>query len=239
MATNYKSTISAIGDEVALVLRHDNLDSRIYQWIGMAYGDMLQRFPIEFFQELVTETIADTDTSEAFTTQDTIGTPMAVVIKDASNYLWMPQYRSPIDYSRMIAGSTDADSTKPNVWTIMQDATPEDAFFIWPGASGALLAHIFHMAPGLASPPVGTDYLANIPYHFEDVVIWGAAMFGAFILRKEIYPIYQQEYEEAILGLGAILGYKPDATPVFRSINGPYAGTVPMNVGARFPETIS
>lgn len=239
MATNYKSTVSAIAEEVAAILRHDNIDSRIFSWIGMAYGDVLQRLPIEFFQELVEETIDTGNTSEAFTTQDTIGTPMACVLKNASHYLYVPQYVSPADYSRITVDSTEADATVPRLWTMMQDATPEDALFIWPGASGDMTAYFFHMAPGLTSPPAGADYLPNIPYHFEDVIIWGAAAYGASVMRLQAYPIYQQEFEEAILDMGSIFGYKPDAAPVFRSITGPYAGTVSMNAGARFPETIS
>ena len=239
MATNYKSTVSTIAEEVAALLRHDNIDARIYSWIAMAYADVLQRLPLEFFQELVTETIGTGTATVPFTTQDTVGTPMAVVLKNATHHLYLPQYVSPADYSRVTVDSTEADSTIPRLWTIMQDATPADAFFIWPGASGAMTAYIFHIAPGLTAVPAGGDYLPNIPYHFEDVVIWGAAALGASILRTQAYPIYQQEYEEALLGMASILGYKPDATPVFRSITGPYAGTVPMNAGARFPETIS
>lgn len=239
MATNYKSLISAIAEEVAAILRHDNIDARLYAWIGMAYGDVLQRLPLEFFQEMVTETISDTAFSEAFTTQDTVGTSMAFVVKNSSHYLYVPQYVSPADYSRATVDSSEADSTVPRIWTVQQDSTPEDAIHIWPPASGAMTAYLFHIAPGLTAVPAGSDYLPNIPYHFEDVIIWGAAAIGATILRTQAYNIYAQEYEEAILSMASILGYKPDATPVFRSITGPYAGTAVMNAGARFPETIS
>jgi len=239
MATNYKSTVSTIAEEVAGILRHDNIDARIYAWIAMAYADVIQRLPLEFMQELVTETVDTGTATEPFTTQDNIGTIMAVVLKNATHYLYVPQYVSPADYSRITVDSTEADSTVPRLWTSMQDATPADAFFIWPGASGEMTAYVFHIAPGLTSVPAGGDYLPNIPYHFEDVIIWGAAAYGGAVLRTQAYPIYQQEYEEAILAMGSILAYKPDSTPVFRSITGPYAGTVSMNAGARYPETIS
>jgi len=239
MATNYKSTVSTIAEEVAALLRHDNIDARIYSWIGMTYADVLQRLPLEFFQELVTETVATGTAVVPFTVQDTMGTPMAVILKNATHYLYVPHYVSPGDYSRVTVDSSEADSTVPRLWTIMQDATPEDAFFIWPGASGEMTAYVFHIAPGLTAVPAGGDYLPNIPYHFEDVIIWGAAALGASILRTQAYPVYQQEYEEALLAMGSILGYKPDATPTFRSITGPYADAAAMQTGARFPETIS
>lgn len=236
MATNYKSSVSAIAEEVAALLRHNNIDTRIYGWIAMAYADVIQRLPLDFFQEMVTETIDTGTATEPFTTQDTVGTPMALVIKNATHYLYVPQYVTPADYSRITVDSSDADATVPRVWTIMQNATPADALFIWPGASGAFSAHLFHIAPGLTSVPAGGDYLPNIPYHFEDVIIWGAAAIGATLLRTASAPIYQQEYEEAILSMASILGYKPDATPVFQSITGAYAGA--LQSGAKFPETI-
>lgn len=238
MATNYKSTVSTMAEEVAALLRHDNIDARIYSWIGMAYADLLQRLPLEFFQEMVTETILDTTANIPFTTQDAVGTPMAMMVQNATYYLRVPQYVSPADYSRITVDSEDADSPQTRLWTIMQDATPEDAIYIWPPAAGNIFVFLFHIAPGLTAVPGGADYLPNIPYHFEDVIIWGAAALGASVLRTQAYPIYQQEYEEAILSMASILGYKPDAAPVFRSITGPYAGTVPMNTGARYPETV-
>lgn len=240
MATNYKSTVGTLAEEVADLLRHDNIDARIYSWIGMTYGEVLQRFPLEFFQELVTETFVAGEESKAFTTPDTVGTPMALVMKTSTHSLYSPKYVSPQDYSRITVDSTEADADIPRVWTIMQNATPADALFIWPGCVGASVAYLFHVAPGLTAVPTGADYLPNIPYHFEDVIVWGAAALGASMLRTPAYPIYQGEYEEALFAMSSILGYKPDSTPVMRSITGEHAGSMMAGGGGgRFPETIS
>jgi hypothetical protein len=241
MATNYKSTVGQIAEEVAGLLRHDNIDARVYAWIGMAYADVLQRLPLDYFQEFLQEAVAATAATDELTTDENVGTPMACVMQATTgSLLYLPTWVTPAEYSRItITDSVEGDSTIPRVWTIMKNSSDNDAVFIYPPSSGGHAVYLFHIPPGLSAVPATADYLPMIPYHFEDVIIWGAAMFGAQIIRSAATQVYVAEYEEALQDLGMILSYHPDSTPVHRSIDGAYEGTPRMRNMAQFPQTIS
>jgi len=236
MAGNPISLVSALAEEVADTLRHDNLDTRIHQWIGLAFNDMVDRSPIELFQEATVVTVADGDSSVAFTTD--ITTPMGATFVDANSKLYVASYVSSTDFSRLTAiGAAITASTMPLYWTIKQDGTTQK-LFISPPASGAIVATVFWAGKYLSTSPGGSDKL-DLPYHFEHVLVWGAAALGAMAVRPSLHPLFQAEYEQALGDMQQIVSYHPDATPVRRSITGVHAGSRKMQAPPRFPQNIS
>lgn len=232
---NAISTVEDLAGEVADLLRHDNLDTRLYQWLGMAFNDIVQRSPLELFCTYSQDIVATGEYSTAI--GEHIGTPVAAIFVNA-DIVYMARYVTPADYNRITStGAEIAAATIPLFWTVKNDGSTYK-LFITPPASGATTVTLVWAGNYLDTPPTNTSIL-GFPYHFEHVLIWGAAAIGASILRTPAFPIYEAEYGQAFDEMLSLIGYRPDAVPVLRSIKGPYAGTPKLNAPPRFPQTIS
>jgi len=234
---NAISTVESIANEVADLLRHDNLDVRIYQWIGLAYNDIVQRSPLELFCTYTELTVDSGEYVSNAAIPDQIGTPVAAIFMNASK-VYMARYVTPADYNRITSTGAEVPvGVVPLFWTIKNDGATY-TLFITPPASGDTVVTLVWGGNYLDTPPTNTSIL-NLPYHFEHVLIWGAAAIGASILRTPMFPVYEGEYGQAFDEMISLVGYRPDAVPVLRSIKGPYAGTPKLQAPPRFPQNIS
>jgi hypothetical protein len=234
---NSKTLVSALAEEVADLLRHDNLDTRIYEWIGLAFNEMVQRTPLSLFYKMETATIASGASSV-----DLVGLPGVLtmaVFRGADDRIYLPQQLSPTDFRRLKASSgTVANATVPLAWTLVSDGTEENRILVFPGMGQDVFITLLSLSQHMESVPVGTDFL-HLPYHFEHVVIWGAAALGAEALRTQASSVFFNEFENSLQEMTVMMAYAPDATPALRSLNGAYAGTGRLKTMPRVPDTIS
>jgi hypothetical protein len=237
---NGMSLVSSLSTEVGVLLRHDNFDPRIYEWLSLALQDIKVRAPVDLFFEMLSGTILDT--TFAGVLSEDITYPVALVVWRSSDYaMYSPKYVSPSDYDRVFSGSGDPITANvPLIWTIKNISTAgstSQALWVYPGRSGTADYRLFHINT-TASVPTAAEYL-NIPYHFEHLVIFGAAAIGAAALQLPTAPIFDAEYEQALQDFKMINTYRPSSFPLLRSISGPYAGTQRVPAIARFPANIS
>ncbi len=232
---NAMSSVSDMAQEVATLLGFDNIDSRIYQWLGMTYNEILQRQPVDLFYTCNKYTVANERHSIAL--PENIGTPTAAIFSN-DDTVYAAQYVSENDFDRKVAtGAVMPQSTIPRYWTIRKYASTQ-SFCIYPMADGATDVYLIWLGNYLTAPPVAADYL-SIPYHYEHILIWGAAAQGSQVLRLNSYAFFTSEFEEMLNELYQLQGYKPSSTPVRKSITGPYEGTHRMAGAPRFPQNIN
>jgi hypothetical protein len=232
-----RTQIAAMAEEVATLLRHSNLDVRIYTWLSMAYDDLVSRSP-----QLLSTAGSIFSMNDAAVTNPTpmspnrVDNPIGLIYLDGTNYYWfIPEYVPFPDMQRMWSGSYAGASaaaeiaTGPRYWSwgpeIGDTTTNYGAIWFYPTRSVVGIFYVIQNLKGIAGamPSVGQTFI--LPYAFENALIWGAAAIGAGALRPSLYPLYQGEYESAAKSLLDILSYGPDATPVMRSSSGPYAGS--------------
>jgi hypothetical protein len=223
---NILTTVGDLAEEVADILRHDNLDPRIYEWIGLSYAEVQRRAPLEMFRTVVSGSFLTGASRDNYT--GGVGSalnPIACIFVSASDIVAVAQYVTPLDYHRLVAtGASLPTSATPSHWTVTHDALG-DAVRVYPAASGALrYTLIFPGLAGAETPPGSSSYL-NLPYHFEHVIVWGAAAIGAEMVRPAMVPVFHAEFEEALNDMLGMMGYHPSAVPVLRSVTSPYGGT--------------
>lgn len=228
---NSSSTVNALADEVADLLRHDNLDTRILVWISSAFNDIIRSTPSLMFLNIVTVQITAGNNSIDLLVDDDepkFIEPYCGVFMDASKNVYAPRYKTLIDFSKFAKTSDGQNVTAaiPEIWTVAPSTTEpgKSTLHIYPKASDTITATIFYTGTMLTTPAGGGDML-DFPYHFENALIWGAAAFGARVLRPQLFPIFEEEYRSHVQDMNTILAYKPDLTPVLRSVVGPYART--------------
>lgn len=246
------SLVSVLVDEVADLLRHDNLDTRVQTWLRMAFNDMASRMPVWRFFEWA-HTAAISLGTLGYATLPTNGgsegvDPVGAIVFDNTGKIWTPRYVPYLEMRRWNRNlSLDALPTGdgPLVWTIgpyPKEGTSTDAgrnnVFWYPVSSAAtwymsLLGRINREPTDLA---LTTRY--RVPYHMEHALVWGASYFGAKFLRPQIAEVYLAEYEQAIRNLTWVLTFKPDATPIMRSLGAPYEGTSRLSTMPRIPSNI-
>jgi hypothetical protein len=242
---NARTTVNDLAQEVADILRQDNVDRRILQWIGLAYNRLVNKAAIRLFYDTLTKTITSGNASATLTDTEEagLGSPVALIVKNAANFIYCPQFLTPADFARMTqerGGASATSSTVPQYWTIKESSGDpgKSTIHIYPEASGGTFnLTLLYTGRSLDDAPAGTDTLF-LPYHFEEAIIWGAAEFGSKLLFPSRTQLYAQEAEEAALRLYSIMNYSPDANPHLKSVTGEYGGTRHMNRGARFPTNI-
>jgi hypothetical protein len=236
------TSVGSLTDEVGALLRHDNIDTRINTWITSTYNDIITRAPLELFQKYVKLTLPlglEIIDISALTAE--VGNPIALIYQDSTNKIFMPAYRTMADYARTahsMGGSALSIGPVPLIWSIgpvAAEATGKSSVHVFPANAAAATLYLFYTANRETTPVASTGYL-DFPYHFEHVLIWGAVAKGYKALRPAMYQIAKAEYEQALGDLYMIMGYRPDETPVFQSINGAYAGTGRLATPARYPD---
>lgn len=230
-----QTTVANLAEEVALLLRHDNLDNRINQWLALAFNDIASRKPDPLFSSVTTATIAASATSVTIT--DQVGTPRAAMAVDTNGVLYIPTQLAPTDYGRISTSESTAPPGNPRYWLIEKSGATMK-LKVWPSAATETYYTIIWSGNPVTSELAGTDYL-NIPYWAESVVIWHAAAIGAAIVRPDLAPLFTGEAEQLIQDMYWIIGLKPDSVPILREISSPYGQSPRMAVPPRLPETIS
>lgn len=228
------SFASDLVNEVINIIRVDNAYPRAYEWLGLAFNDICQRTPVGLFHEVSVDTI--TTGNDSVTLGEQVGTPVAAIFVNADTKLYMAHYRTPADFDALTKiGSSISAAVQPKYWTIKLDGTTY-SLFISPPASGSTIATLIWSGNYSSTVPTGATQF-NIPYHFEQVLVWGAATFGALSGAMDRYMVCKMEYEEALKDMYTILMYHPDSASVVNQIKGPYVNTGLESRGARWPET--
>jgi len=220
------STLSQLSQEVGTLLRHDNLDVRIHQWLKMAYRDMVTRASLWRFCTL--SSAITVSTAGLFDLSTAPGCDiLGLVFVSSAGDNACPKYLQPTDFNRIIHSreGSSVPSGTPLVWT-RQGADGR----MYPAPSIAGNAYVLY-SPNSVDLPTQSTHRFQVPYHWENALIWGAAAIGAKSLIPQLYPLFQGEYEEAIQKMVSMLTYRPDSTSVMRSVVSPYGGTV---TGRRF-----
>ena len=235
------STLGQLSQEVGTLLRHDNLDVRIHQWLTITWTDLLSRASVWRLCQLRgagSISMGNYSTSVNGPIQDILG--VYIHLQASPLTVYTPKYVQYSDFCR-IAFSQDGGEMPtgaPLIYTLGPSTSSgnNQTLMVYPAATGILVPHILTVGTGWTIPSVTTAGFA-LPYHWENVLIWGAASIGAKSLMSHLYPLFQGEYEEAIQKMISMLTYRPDSTPVMRSVVSPYGGTV---TGRRFrlPEEI-
>jgi len=238
---NVLTNVNGLVEEVADLLRHDNLDTRINTWITSTYNEMITRAPMDVFLKNITLTYVANSESIAITTLADVGTPVYLICKETNGHtVYIPRYVTMQDfgrYSHATGGNAQATSTVPLVWSIGPDDAGlqgKYAVHIYPKCSVGLVLNLFYTANRETAPVAGDGYL-DLPYHFEHILIWGAVAKGLKALRPGLYPAAKAEYEEGLQDMLMILNYHPDEVPILRQLNGPYAGSIRGFVPPRYP----
>lgn len=231
---NPQSKVSSLAQEVSDILGMDNLDARIYDWLGLVFNDLCQRVPNALFYTTSVDTIASGASSA--TLGEAVGTPVAcIAVSVSTSALYIPIYRPPAEFDRAVnIGSSIASSTQPLIWTIVPVGTTY-MLRISPPASGDMVMTLVWSGNYLASAPEADDLL-SLPYHFEGVLVWGAAWYAALSAAPDRAMICQAEFEQALGNMQKILALYSDSVPQMRQIEGPYAGFQPEL--PRIPETL-
>jgi hypothetical protein len=218
----------------------------------MVWNDICQRAPSVLFLKSVSATVPSGGgkTSEvidiALASYYTMNNPALLVFQTiGSNIIYIPRFVTMVDYARTAhntSGTVPLNGTVPMIWSIggNEDSTQGKArIFMYPSMLSGGKITVFYTSKFQASPLSGVSFVPDFPYHFEHVLVWGAAALGAKVLMPESYPIFRGEYEQALRNMYITLNYQPDSTPVLRSINGPYDRTPLMMAPPRFPQNIS
>ena len=230
------STVGTLTSEVSDILGIDNLDARIYEWIGLTFNDLCQRVPMHLFHATTYDVVVSGNSSVQLSEE--IGTPIAMIaVNHSTSIAYIVQYRTPRDFSQLVnIGATIASSNQPLFWTIRKEATTQKLLITPPAAADIAMTMIW-AGDYQASAPDGATKL-SLPYHFEGVLVWGASWFGAMSIAPDRAALCQGEYELALRSMLQILGYAPDAVPVMRSISGPYGRTQFLPELPRIPDTV-
>jgi len=230
------STVGTLAAEVSDILGIDNLDARIYEWVGLTFNDLCQRIPSHLFYTTSVDTI--TSGNSTVTLGEEIGTPIAMIAVNQTTFTaYIVQYRTPRDFSQLVnIGAAIASGNQPIFWSVRKEATTTKILITPPAAANMLLTLIWAGAYEDTAPGASTKL--SLPYHFEGLLVWGAAWFGAMSMVPERAALAQGEYELAVRSMLQILGYSPDAVPVMRSISGPYARTPFQPELPRIPDTV-
>jgi len=227
------TNVTNLAEEVADLLRHDNLDSRILQWIQLTWNDLCQRFVSDLTTDFTSVTIA---TGSTATLSSNVGTMRAVIAVDTGGTLYIPTEITGVDYSRVTLQDS-ASVGSPRFWTIEMTGAGTQQLKVWPPVASSTVFTLLWAGNPRTTDLAGTDYL-KLPYWAEHVIIWGAAAYGSLALDRTLYPIFMGEFERLLQDLVGMNVYRPDTVPVLRSVAGPYAGTPRMAVPPRIPETI-
>lgn len=245
---NSRTIASELADEVADLLGVSNADRRILDWLGMVYNEIVTRSINPLFYEVIGPiTIADNSNGADLTADQevSLGSPMLLVLTRSGGNLVTPEYRPPTDFDKLFkerGGSSVATATEPRFWTLSTsslDGTEYDgrrSIRYWPQVTEAYNAWLWTTGLSLDDSPAGTDYVW-LPYHFEHVLIWGAASIGARIIRPETADAYKAEYENWLMAMTIMLNRAPDQDTTRKSLV-PREAEFPMFQGARFPDTI-
>jgi hypothetical protein len=221
---NPMSLVSSLAQEVADILGIDNLDARLYEWLGFIFNDVCQRVPDPLFYTSSVDTIVSGSSSS--TLGESIGTPVALMIVNASGDLYIPVYRPPAEFDRLVnIGSTIAGGVQPLIWTVVPQGTTQK-IRISPPASGDMILTLVWSGNYYATPPTADDRIP-LPYHFEGVLVWGAAWFASMSIAPDRAMICEGEYEVALQDMVKILALHSDSVPQMRQIEGPFAGFQP------------
>jgi len=244
---NNNSDVGTLADEVADLLRHDNLDQRINTWITAVYLDIAGKAPLSLFlRKAGTYTIPAGTETVALSSITSASNPVALLVTNGNGAkLVAPRYVTFIDFSRMAhdmqGGAALQQAHDPIIWSIgpgVDETLGKGALYIAPATVQECYAELFYIGPTHHTTPLASNKYVALPYHFEHVLVWGAAAIGAKTLRPELYTLFRGEYEQALSEMNSIMSYKPDGVPVLRSVQGPYGGT-PKMAGMQYPDTIN
>ncbi len=245
------SLTSTLVTDVSNILRRANLDSRILDWIGMAYNDATSRYPTYVTVQQGAGTIAASNLSGAWLGGYNLSNPIVAIFVDSDSKYYFPNYVPMTDFSvyrRDMDMASPVSGSPPVVWSYgpapRVNTTLGNSFggsgylYVYPAApTGGYTVYILYHGQTVDGPPTPTTVL-KWPSHFDDVLVWGAAYYGAMVVNRQIVGICKEMYEQALRRMALILTYKPDALPQKRSaVDNPYMGiTVPQM--ARFPDTL-
>lgn len=236
------SLVSQVVSEVADLLRHDNLDVRVQDWVSMAWDDMIQRVGGWRFHKATSVIQITTGTYKAALTSD-IGDPVLLILYNDSTFsMQTPEYVSLNRFRSLSRNEVIAAAATIRQWTLGPD--PWDAagvsgigksnVLIFPATNANIWAQVIYTNPTQVEKTSLTA-TTELPYHWEHVLIWGASSLGAKFLRPDLYPLYLSEYEQGIRDMQLMLSYWPDSIPQLRNIQGPYAKTPRMMAPPRVP----
>jgi hypothetical protein len=238
------TVVSTLVEEVADLLRHDNLDSRILTWMTMTFNDMVNRMNCWRFNTFETVTCTGAANTEAFALTKALGDPIAMIFQDKNGKLQIPQYRTWRDFTKYSHRSSQVTADVPEIWSIgpspryaaVGDAVGKAYLYFYPILStGTNYATLISSKTTLTGDQGTTNFL-EIPFHMEHCLVWGSAWVGSRLIRPQLAQLYQTEYEQALRNISLMLNYHPDSVPVRRSITGPYTGSVRLNTMPRIPE---
>jgi hypothetical protein len=244
-----------LAEEVADLIRHDNLDTRILTWLRMAFNDMVSRMPVWRFNYPnmtafgVTGTSGGVESGGLDLTSLDYQDVVVGLVSANSGTLYVPRY-VPWGHFRSQyhnrASAAPVTGVYPEVWSIGPDsryqastlATGRTKIYVWPvPATGASFQFtVYSRRAGYSTDVTTSRY--PLPYHMEHALVWGAAYFAAKALRPQLAQVFMAEYEQAVQNLSWILTYKPDATPVMRSNRGVYDGSSRLSTIPRIPTNI-
>jgi hypothetical protein len=238
------ATVSVLADEVADLIRHDNIDTRILDWVAMTYNDITTRCKCWLFTQTGNGSVASQGSQVI--SMANIGNPISVIMVDPSNStLYFPKLIPFGELRRFSHNTATLTEGKPTHCAfgpgdrVASSSSGKSHLWIYPATDAAnWVAQVIYWTDHLTDTVTGAETL-GLPVHFEHVLVWGAAARAASILRPELYPIYQQEYESALANMKMIMTYKPDLVPYMRAVSGPYAQSSRMNTMPRFPSNIS
>lgn len=240
VATVVPSTVDALADEVGDLLRHDNLDSRIDQWLAMTFVDMTTRLSTWRFARFEAINFTDTNFGSTLSTPKLIGDVLGFYVIDANSKWYFPRYVSYNDWKNFMydreGTATTAVVGTPLLWTF---SPARDNIYIYPSSNGASVGYIHYMSTDILGEISDGTQCFKLPYHWEHCLVWGAASIGIKSLRPHLYPLFLGEYEQALENLQHIVTYRPDSVPTLRSVTGVYGGTPKMQVPPRLPRTIN
>jgi hypothetical protein len=232
------STVGQLVTEVATLLRHDNIDERIKSWLYIAMKDIHSRAATWRTLAMSTALISAGDHRAAASSTGQIVALGGVY--ETSGIVCLPNYVQPTDFRRLVysqGGNDISETGGPLIWTMLESTTSGRVeIAMYPTSTVDVTFYFLTQSPVYI--PENSAEFYFLPYHWENVLIWGAAAFGAQALASNLYPLFQGEYEEAIHKMIAMLTYRPDSTPVLRSVVSPYGGTISTR-RYRLPDNIT
>lgn len=245
---NSRTLASELADEVADLLGVANSDRRILDWLGLVFNDMVTRSINPLFHDVIGPlTISDNSTGADLSADEevSLGSPILLVMTRSGGNLIVPEYRTPADFDKLFkdrTGGSVATATEPRYWTVSTSAlggTEYDgrrSVRYWPQVTEAYNAWLWHTGQYMNDTPDGADYIW-LPYHFEHVLVWGAAAMGATFIRPESADIYKAEYETWLQAMTLLMNRAPDQETTRKSLI-PKDAEMPFLQVQRFPDTI-